>query len=102
MEFLIPSRTTRPADDPIFALNAEATARRAKGESVINATVGALLDDENKLAVLPTVVEAFREVNPQQAAGYAPLAGPAAFNQAVIQDLLGGTSLAENAIAVAT
>jgi len=102
MEFLIPTRTTRPADDPIFALNAEATARRAKGELVINATVGALLDDDNKLAVLPTVVEAFREVSPAQAAGYAPLAGPAAFNQAVIADLLGGTPLAEMAVAVAT
>jgi aromatic-amino-acid transaminase len=102
MEFLIPTHTTRPADDPIFALNTEATARRAKGEAVINATVGALLDDDNKLAVLPSVIEAFREVSPMQAAGYAPLAGPAAFNQAVITDLLGGTPLAEHAIAVAT
>ncbi len=102
MEFLIPSRTARPADDPIFALNTEASARRAKGESIVNATVGALLDDEGKLAILPTVVEALREVPPVQAAGYAPLAGPAAFNEAVVADLLGGTPLAEHAFAVAT
>ena len=51
---LIPSHAARPADDPIFALNREASARKAKGESIINATVGALLDDEGKLAVLPT------------------------------------------------
>ena len=31
MEFLIPTRTTRPADDPIFALNAEAKPASAKG-----------------------------------------------------------------------
>ncbi|MBI2388387.1 MAG: aminotransferase class I/II-fold pyridoxal phosphate-dependent enzyme [Deltaproteobacteria bacterium] len=102
MEFLIPTRTARPADDPIFALNAEANARKAKGESVINATVGALLDDDGKLAVLPSVIEALREVPPVQAAGYAPLAGPQAFLQAVIGDLLGGSPLAEHAIAVAT
>ena len=102
MEFLIPSRTARPADDPIFALNAEASARRAKGESIINATVGALLDDDGKLAILPTVIEALREVPPVQAAGYAPLAGPAAFNDAVVADVLSGTPLAEHAFAVAT
>jgi aromatic-amino-acid transaminase len=84
MDFLIPSRNNRPADDPIFALNTEANARRAKGESIINATVGALLDDDGKLAVLPTVVEALRAVPAQQAAGYAPLAGPTTFLAAVI------------------
>jgi aromatic-amino-acid transaminase len=102
MEFLIPSRQSRPADDPIFALNAEASARRSQGESIVNATVGALLDDDNKLAVLPGVVEAIAQVPPIQAAGYAPLAGPAAFNAAVVADLLGGTPLAEIAGAVAT
>ncbi len=102
MEFLIPTRTARPADDPIFALNAEATARRDKGEAVINATVGALLDDDGKLAVLPAVIEAVREVSPARAAGYAPLAGSKDFLQAVIADLLGGSALAEHAVAVAT
>ena len=57
MEFLIPSRTSRPGDDPIFALNTEARARAAAGESIVNATVGALLDDEGRLAVIPTVVQ---------------------------------------------
>lgn len=102
MEFLIPSRTARPADDPIFALNAEATSRRQKGESVVNATVGALLEDDGKLAVLPTVIEALREVPPVQAASYAPLAGPKAFLDATIADLLGGSPFAEHAVAVAT
>ncbi len=102
MELLIPSRAARPADDPIFALNTEANARRARGESIVNATVGALLDDEGKLAILPSVVETLREVPAVQAATYAPLAGPASYLQAVIGDVLAGTPLAEHAIAVAS
>src|SRR5262245_56430210 len=102
MEHLIPGRTGRPSDDPIFALNAEATARRAKGESIVNATVGALLDDEGRLAVLPSVVDALREVPPVQAASYAPLAGPEAFDRAVVGDLFGDSPLAEHAVAIAT
>ena len=102
MDTLIPSRTARPADDPIFALNTEANARRARGEPTVNATVGALLDDDGKLAILPSVIDALREVPPVQAAGYAPLAGPDSFNRAVVADLLAGTPMAEHAIAVAT
>lgn len=102
MEFLIPSHQQRPADDPIFALNAEANARKKRGEPVINATVGALLDDDGTLAVLPTVAEALREVPAIQAASYAPLAGPAAFHQAVLSELFGEHPLGKSAIAVAT
>ena len=40
MMHVIPSHQGRPSDDPIFALNREATERRARGESVVNATVG--------------------------------------------------------------
>ncbi len=50
-----PSHASRPSDDPIFALNAEARARAKAGESIVNATVGAMLDDEGRLAVLPSV-----------------------------------------------
>ena len=45
MAFLIPSHASRPSDDPIFALNAEARARAKAGESIVNATVGAMMDD---------------------------------------------------------
>lgn len=100
MEFLIPSRSERPADDPIFALNAEAKARQAAGESIVNATVGALLDDEGRLAVLPTVAEVLRDVPPAVVAGYAPIAGPEPFLRAVTRDLLG--SHAELGVSVAT
>lgn len=102
VDFLIPSRTSRPADDPIFSLNAEAVARQKRGESVINATLGAIMDDEGKLAVLSTVVDAIRAVPAALEAGYAPLAGAPSFHAAVIRDLLGKSPLAEHAIAVAT
>jgi aromatic-amino-acid transaminase len=85
--FLAPARRGRPGDDPIFALSAEANARKAKGEPVINATLGALLDDQGALAVLPTAARAVREVPAVEWATYAPIAGNPAFLQAVVRDL---------------
>jgi len=102
MKYLIDRNASRPADDPIFALNREATQRRAAGEKIINATVGALLEDDGSLAVLPSVIDAIRRVEPARVAGYAPIAGAPDFLNAVVEDLLGGTSLAAQAVAVAT
>jgi aromatic-amino-acid transaminase len=100
---LVPARRGRPGDDPIFALNAEATARRQKGESIVNATVGSLLQDDGTLAVLPTAARAVKDVPAVEWAGYAPIAGSGPFLEAVIADLLGRRgSLAAQATAVAT
>jgi len=52
--------------------------------------VGALLDDEGKLAILPTAARAVHEVPPVEWATYAPIAGTPEFLRAVIEDLLGG------------
>lgn len=84
---LIASHQKRPSDDPIFALAREANDRRAKGESIVNATVGALLGDDGKLAVLPTAARAVREVPTAEWAAYAPIAGTPDFLQAAIDDL---------------
>lgn len=102
MPFLIPSRETRPGDDPIFALNTEARARAQSGEAVVNATVGSLLDDDGKLATLETVVRALREVSPTVSAAYAPIAGSSDFLRGVIRDLLGERPEAKCAASVAT
>ena len=103
MIHLIPSHQGRPADDPIFALNREATLRRQKGESIVNATVGALLDDDGKLAILPTAARAVHEVPAVEWATYAPIAGTPDFLRAVIEDLLGGEpDMKRTAVAVAT
>jgi aromatic-amino-acid transaminase len=102
MTFLIPARAVGHGDDPIFALNAEARARAASGEAILNATVGAMLDDEGRLAVLPTAAEALREVPAEVGAGYAPIAGPVDFLRAVVADLFGTGPAAGWAAAVAT
>jgi len=102
MAFLIPSHRSRPADDPIFALNTEARARAQAGESVINATVGSLLDDEGRLATLPGVVEAIRATPAAVGAGYAPIAGSPAFLRAVTADLLGDRPESKWVASVAT
>ncbi len=100
---LIPSHQGRPSDDPIFALNREATQRRARGESVVNATIGALLDDEGNLSILPSAARAVREVPAAEWANYAPISGQPEFQRAVLDDLLGGEPLLrETAVAVAT
>lgn len=87
MLHVIPSHQGRPSDDPIFALNKEATERKARGEAVVNATVGALLLDDGKLAILDAAARAIREVPAEEWAPYAPIAGSADFLAAVIADI---------------
>ena len=81
---LIPTRRAFPADDPIFALNAEAQARKAAGEPILNATVGALLDESGQLVVLDSVMGLWRELTALEVAPYAPIAGDPAFLQALV------------------
>jgi aromatic-amino-acid transaminase len=102
MDLLPPRNAARPSDDPIFALNREATQRRAKGERVINATVGALLDDDGQLSILPTVIDAVRAVEARKAAGYTPIAGVPDYLDAVVRDLLGSSPLGDIAVAAST
>jgi aromatic-amino-acid transaminase len=103
MIHVIPSHQGRPSDDPIFALNKEATQRKARGESIINATVGSLLHDDGKLAILPTASRVVRDVPPEEWAAYAPIAGSPDFLAAVIADVLGDEpDLRDSAVAAAT
>jgi aromatic-amino-acid transaminase len=99
---LIPSASARPADDPIFRLNAEAQKRAQAGESILNATLGALMEDDGSLAIIPSVVEAIQSVPPKLAASYAPILGDVSFLAAVIHDVFDGHPLASQAVASAT
>jgi len=100
---LIPSHQGRPANDPIFALHAEATERKRRGEPIVDASLGVLLDDDGALAILPAATRAVREVPAIEWASYAPIAGTPEFLRAVMEDLLGGVpDLERIAIAVAT
>jgi len=99
---LVPESADRPGDDPIFALNAEAVRRARAGEEIVNSTLGALMGDDGKLAVLPSVFEAFARVAPERAAAYAPISGDRAFLEAVVHDLFGDGPLKDHAVAAAT
>jgi len=85
LEHLIPARRRFPADDPIFSLNAEAQARKAAGEPVLNATMGALADDAGELVILDTVMQLWRELTPAEVAPYAPIAGDPGFLRALVR-----------------
>lgn len=90
-------------DDLTFALGREVAARKANGESCIDATVGVLMDDAGELAVLPTVVEVFQRTRPEEWAAYAATTGLDGFCEAVIDDCLGDwPSLRDHALAIAT
>ena len=52
----------REGNDPIFRLNGEARERAEAGESILDATMGALMDDEGQIAVMPSVAEAIARV----------------------------------------
>ncbi len=101
---LIAKALARPGDDPIFSLNAEAKARTAAGHSVVNATLGALMEDDGRLAVMPVVSEAIAAVPAEKAAAYAPIAGDAPYLRAVIGDLFGsaGKGMMASCTAAAT
>ncbi|MDH3735109.1 MAG: aminotransferase class I/II-fold pyridoxal phosphate-dependent enzyme [Gemmatimonadota bacterium] len=102
MTALTAAAAARDGNDPIFRLHGEATRRARTGESILNATLGALVHDDGRLAVMPSSAEAFSRVPPEQAAGYAPISGSPDFLDAVIADVFEGTDLAGQAVAVAT
>ena len=85
LEQLHPSRRGFSGEDIIFALNGEAQKRAAAGEAVINATVGALLDDRGRLVALETVMKLWRELSDAEVAPYAPITGDPAFLAALTE-----------------
>ncbi len=91
MKFAQKNGRTIPKEDKIFAINGRAKAMIAeKGkEKVINATIGALLDDEGNLAVLSSVMEGLKLLKPNDYAEYAPIGGTPEFKEAVKKALFG-------------
>ncbi|MDF2500681.1 MAG: tyrB [Anaerosporomusa subterranea] len=74
------------ATDNIFGANAAAVQAVAKygKDSVTNATIGALLDDNEVLVCLPTVEKVLRGLPIQEIINYAPIAGLPDFQESVI------------------
>ena len=99
---LIPESSDRPGDDPIFTLNADANLRIAAGEDVLNSTLGALMEDDGSMSVMPVVFDVIGEIPPQKAASYAPIAGDPGYLEAVRRDLFREGPLFERSVAAAT
>jgi aromatic-amino-acid transaminase len=91
----------RAGNDPIFIWNGEARARAATGEDILNATIGALMNDDGTLGSLPTVIETFKTLTGPKVGGYAPISGLPAYREAVVRDLFGDSALSNHATAIA-
>jgi aromatic-amino-acid transaminase len=85
LEQLTPARRHFDGADPIFTANAAANKLAATGAPVINAAMGALLDDEGKFVVLDSVMAQYRQLTPMEIAPYAPIAGDPKFLLALTQ-----------------
>lgn len=75
---MIASHSRRPVEeDIIFKVSREAGAAASKYgiNNIINASVGSLLDDTGKLAVIPAVIETLRGLDAEDFSAYAPIAG---------------------------
>lgn len=102
MSHLIPESQGRPGNDPIFALSKLAEAHKKRDPNVLNATLGVLLDDDGKLALLETASRAVRELAPETVAAYAPIAGAEPYLSSVKKDIFGASALGGRAVAAAT
>ncbi len=79
------------ATDKIFGANALAVKAVAEfgKEKVTNATIGALLDDNEQLVCLPTVEKVYRSVPMTEVINYAPIAGLPDFLNAAMTHVFG-------------
>ena len=80
-----------PKEDKIFGISSRAKQMIAeKGkDKVVNATIGALLDDNGELIVLSSVTEVFHNLTPKEFAEYAPISGTPQFREDVKKDAFG-------------
>ena len=93
-----------PKEDKVFAASGKALDAVSKygPAEVINATVGALYDDEGQLLVLRSVDKVIRELEPKDYAAYAPIAGTPGFRKAILKAALGGLEPTSYVCAVGT
>ncbi len=93
-----------PLEDKIFGISNRAKAMMAKEgkDKVVNATIGALLDDEGKVIVLSSVDDVFKSLSPDEYAQYAPIGGTPEFKEAVKKDVFRNFSTSRFVEAVAT
>ena len=80
-----------PKEDKVFAASGAALDAVSKygPAEVINATVGALYDDEGKLLVLKSVENVMKSLPADKYAAYAPIAGTPGFKKAIFKAAFG-------------
>lgn len=95
---------TIPKEDRIFGISNRAKKAIAENgrDAVVNATIGALLDDNGDLIVLSSVDKAFRSLSPAEYAEYAPIAGTPGFRAAITKAAFGSFEPKCNVGVVAT
>ena len=85
--------------DKIFSISqlAKKAADEYGRENIVNATIGALLDDDGKLIVLSSMVDVLKSMTPQEFAEYAPIAGTPEYLD-VIKDVVFGDYIPQGSI----
>lgn len=93
MQFFMAAENGRnvPTEDKIFGISNRAgkMAEEKGSDAVVNATIGALLDDHGQLMVLSSVNDTYMHLTPAEYASYAPIGGTPGFKKAVIKAALG-------------
>ena len=94
----------KSAQDKIFGANAAAVAAAAKygKDAVTNATIGAILDEDENLVCLPTVEEVFRGLSTNEMIAYAPISGLPEYLDCVLTAAFGNSRPEGYISAVAT
>lgn len=94
----------KAAQDKIFAANAAAVAAAAKygKDNVTNATIGAILDEEENLVCLPTVEKVYRSLATNELIAYAPISGLPEYLECVLTAAFGSSRPDGYIAAVAT
>ena len=70
-------KKTKTSKDRIFGASEAAQKRISEigAESVVNATIGCILDNDEKFVVLPTVSKVYRSLKDEEYFQYAPIMG---------------------------
>ena len=99
-----PHAKGKSAQDKIFGANAAAVAAAAKygADKVTNATIGAILDEDEKLVCLPTVEKVYRDLPTTELIAYAPIAGLPNYLESVLDATFGQSRPEGYIAAVAT
>ena len=94
----------KAAQDKIFGANAAAVAAAAKfgKDAVTNATIGAILDEDEKLVCLPTVEKVYRGLQTNELIAYAPISGLPEYLDCVLTAAFGNSRPDGYVAAVAT